>query len=136
MSFDTKKTSPDFALYPLLWIAIVFSFGILAGKFSSFNWQVYLIICIVCAVLSAFFTKQKFALVLLFAAFFTAGGLTFQIENKTLAPTRLKRIYDEKRIISGDPLELEGILQGKPELAANGFFLFLKTEKAIDNFPK
>lgn len=131
MSFDTKKTSPDFALYPLLWIAIVFSFGILAGKFSSFNWQVYLIICIVCAVLSAFFTKQKFALVLLFAAFFTAGGLTFQIENKTLAPTRLKRIYDEKRIISGDPLELEGILQGKPELAANGFFLFLKTEKAI-----
>ncbi|MDQ3373954.1 MAG: ComEC family competence protein, partial [Acidobacteriota bacterium] len=131
MSFQNKKTFPDFALYPLLWIAIVFSFGILAGKFFPFNWQVYLIICIVCAALSAFFTKQKFALVLLFAAFFAAGGLTYQIENKTPAPHRLKRIYDEKRIISGDPLELEGVLQGKPELAASGFFLLLKTEKAI-----
>ncbi|MEJ7698414.1 MAG: DUF4131 domain-containing protein [Pyrinomonadaceae bacterium] len=131
MSFQNKKTFPDFALYPLLWIAIVFSFGILAGKFSPFTWQINLIICIICAVLSAFFIKQKFALVLLFAAFFTAGGLTYQIENKTPAPNRLKRIYDEKRIISGDPIEIEGVLQGKPELAASGFFLLLKTEKVI-----
>ncbi|MBA2605687.1 MAG: ComEC/Rec2 family competence protein [Acidobacteria bacterium] len=131
MSFQNKKTFPDFALYPLLWIAIVFSFGILAGKFSPFTWQINLIICIICAVLSAFFAKQKFALALLLAAFFTAGGLTYQIENKAPAPNRLKRIYDEKQIASGDPIEIEGVLQGKPELAANGFFLLLKTEKAI-----
>ncbi len=90
-----------------------------------------MIICIISALFSAFFKKHKFVLVFLFAAFFNAGGLIYQIENQTLAPNRLKRIYDEKQITSGDPLEIEGVLQGKPELASSGFFLILKTEKLI-----
>ncbi len=131
MSFDTKKISSDLALYPLLWISIFFIFGILAGKFFAFEWRIYLISCIISALFSAFFKKRKFALVFLFAAFFAAGGLIYQIENQTLAPNHLKRIYDEKQITSGDPLEIEGILQGKPELASDGFFLILKAEKLI-----
>ena len=131
LNFEIKKTSPDFSLYPLLWIAIVFSFGVLAGNFFPFNLQTYLITCIVCAVLSAVFINRKSAFVFLFTSFFAAGGLTFHIENKPPAPNRLKRVYDENRITSGDPLEIEGILQGKPELAVSGFFLVLETEKAI-----
>lgn len=68
---------------------------------------------------------------MLFTAFAALGALFFQVENQAIAPHRVKRIYDENRIVSGDPLEIEGVLQGTPELAVGGFFLILKTEKAI-----
>jgi len=53
------------------------------------------------------------------------------IENNSVAPNRLKRLYDANQIKSGDPIEIEGVLQGKPELTVGGFFLILKTEKAV-----
>ncbi len=131
MSFNPQKTSVNFSLYPLFWLAFVFSFGTLAGKFFSLNWQVYSVICVISAVACGYLKSPKISLTFLFVAFFAGGGVTYQIKNEALPPHRLKRIYDEKQITSGDPVEVEGILQGKPELAAGGFFLVLQTEKAI-----
>ncbi len=128
---DRNDTSPNFTLYPLFWLAVCFAFGILSGNFLNFGWQIYLTICLLSAILSAFFIKRTFTVIFLFVAFIAAGALYFHIENQTISPIRIKRLYDETRIKSGDPIEIEGVLQTKPELAVGGFFLILKTEKAI-----
>jgi len=126
-----ENSPKNFTLYPLLWLAGCFAFGILSANFFGGSWQVYLAICFAFTILAAVFIKQKIVLVFLFVAFAVAGGLCFQIENQIVSPIRVKKIYDEKRIKSGDPIEVEGILQTKPELAVGGVFLILKTEKAI-----
>jgi competence protein ComEC len=125
-----ENSPKNFTLYPLLWLAFCFVFGILSANFFG-GWQIYLTICIISALLTAAFIRQKLAPIFLFVAFAAIGGLYFQIENRIVSPTRVKRIYDENHIHSGDTLEIEGILQTKPELAVGGYFLILKTEKAI-----
>lgn len=132
MSLNNLENSPkNFTFYPLLWLAVCFALGILSAKNTSVGWQVYLVACFVFTLLAIVFIKQKFALIFLFAAFIAVGGLYFQIENQIVSPNRVKRIYDENRIKSGDPIEIEGVLPTKPELSAGGFFLILKTESAI-----
>ncbi len=83
------------------------------------------------AFLTVIFLKQKFSLVFLSIAFAAAGCLVLNVENNSVAPNRLKKLYDETQIKSGDPIEIQGVLQGKPELAVGGFFITLKTESAI-----
>jgi len=126
-----KSASANFTLYPLLWLAICFAGGITSANFFQLDWRIYFTGCLIFTVLSVVFIKLKFALLFIFAAFFAVGGLCLQIEKQTIAENRVKRIYDENRINSGDPVEIEGVLQTKPELAVGGFFLILKTERAI-----
>ena len=126
------KSSPaNFTLYPLLWLAICFATGILTASFLDFDWKVYLMICLVCAAFIIGFYKKRFVLIFISVAFVAIGGLHFQAARQTIAENRVKRIYDENRIKSGDPIEIEGVLQTKPELAVGGFFLVLETERAV-----
>jgi competence protein ComEC len=126
-----ENSPKNFTFYPFLWLAGCFAFGILSANFFKIGWQIYFVVSIISALLAAAFIRKKFALIFLFVAFAAVGGLYFQIENQIVSPNRIKGIYDESRIKSGDPIEIEGVLQTKPELAVAGFFLILKTEKAI-----
>ncbi|MGI8638975.1 MAG: ComEC/Rec2 family competence protein, partial [Pyrinomonadaceae bacterium] len=99
--------------------------------FLAINWKILLAGCLIFATLTAIFQTRKFALIFLSIAFVAVGGLCLSVENNSVAPNRLKRLYDTSQIKSGDPLEIEGVLQGKPELAVGGFFLILKAEKAV-----
>ena len=126
-----QNKSPNFSHYPLLWLAICFVSGILTAKFFAFDWRISFAFCLFLTILAIVFLKQKSGLIFLLLAFAAAGAFCFQIEDQNIPPHRLKKIYDENRINSGDPVEIEGVLQSKPELAAGGFFLTLKTEKAI-----
>ncbi|MET0753321.1 MAG: ComEC/Rec2 family competence protein, partial [Pyrinomonadaceae bacterium] len=126
-----KSQSADFASFPLPWLAVCFAFGIVSAKFLTFNWQISLIICLISALFTLILIRQKTSLIFLSASFVAVGALFFQIENQNIPANRLKRLFDENLITSGDPIEIEGILQSKPELAAGGFFLKLRAEKAI-----
>ncbi|MDQ6785496.1 MAG: ComEC/Rec2 family competence protein [Acidobacteriota bacterium] len=126
-----KTSSANFTLYPLLLLAVCFALGILSANFFFLGWQIYLAICLLSAVLTAVFCKRKFVLIFLSVAFVSSGGLYLQIENQTVSPNRLKNLYDKQQIKSGDPIEIEGVLLSAPELTVDGFFLKLKTEKAI-----
>ena len=126
-----KQTSPNFTFYPLFWLALCFIFGILSAEFLAIDWRVFLVLCLFSIIFTSVFHKEKYALIFLFSAFISAGGLYFNIENHFVAPNRIKTFYDEKQIISGDPIEIEGFLQGKPELSISGIFLELETERAI-----
>lgn len=126
-----SNKTPNLTLYPLLYLALCFAGGILTAKFVEFDWKISLGLSLLFAVLTTFFLKQKFAIVYPLIAFVFLGALIFQIENKFVAANRLKNLFDSHQINSGDPVEIEGVLRGKPELAANGFFLELKTQKLV-----
>ncbi len=126
-----KSGIANFAVYPLLWLSVCFAPGIASAKYFVFDWKISLAICLVFAVCAALFINKKFAAIFLAFAFFAAGALFFQIENQIVSNDRLKKLIDENRINSGDAIEIEGVLRGKPELAVDGFFLKLATEKAL-----
>ena len=130
---DTKaeNSGSNFTLYPLLWLSVCFAVGILAAHFLAINWKILLAICLIFATLTVVFLTRKLVLIFLSIGFIAVGGLCLSVENNSVAPHRLKKLYDTNQIRSGDSIEIEGVLQGKPELAAGGFFIILKTEKAI-----
>jgi len=126
-----KTSSANFTLYPLAWLSICFACGILLETLLEAPWQIYLAVCLISAILALVFIKQKSGVALLLLSFAAAGALCFQTEKKSVAPHRLKNLYDNRTFISGEPIELTGILQGKPEPSVGGFFLELKTESAV-----
>ena len=97
----------------------------------KFDWKILLSIILILIFLTLIFIKRKFASFFLVTAFLTLGSFWFQIDKKHVSENRLKDFYDENRIISGEPLEIEGVLLGKPELSVDGFLLKLKAEKII-----
>ncbi len=126
-----RKNSPDLSLYPLLFLAVSFSLGILTANLFALDWKIFLIACLLFAFLTIIFLKRKISVVFLAFAFFALGAFCFQSKYQNIAENRLKKLYDENKIASGDPLEIEGVLLSKPELAAGGFFLELNAEQAI-----
>ncbi|MGI8556488.1 MAG: ComEC/Rec2 family competence protein [Pyrinomonadaceae bacterium] len=128
---EPLQKKEDFSLYPLAWVAVFFAFGIIIGNFSDFSTAVFLSVCLISAILTVIFFRRKFIFVFLLISFIALGGLCLQIEKNSAAPNRLKILYDKKEFISGEPVEITGILQGKPELAVGGFFLELQTESII-----
>ncbi len=128
---EKQSSSANFSLYPLFWLAVCFALGILAGKYFQTDWKTPLIISALGAGFAAIFIKQKLAAVFLSLAFIAAGAFCFQIKHQTISPNRIKKIYDEGRMKSGEPVEVEGIIRGKAEFAVGGFFLELAVEKLI-----
>lgn len=128
MSENFFPKTPNFTLYPLAWLTGSFALGIFVGKYYDFVWQISLAICLISAICTLIFIKQKFAIILLFLSFTALGGLCLQVEKMSVAPNRLKVLFDSEKLKSGEPFEITGISQGNPELAVGGFFLIIKTE--------
>lgn len=126
-----KLSNPNFSQYPLPWLAIFFAFGILIGNWLELAWQIYLLVCLISAVFTIIFFRHRLAIIFLFVSFAAVGGLCFQVENQTLAPNRVKILYENNELVSGEPVEITGSLQSKPESAVGGFFLLLKSESLI-----
>ena len=128
---SAKKTdsTADFWLHPLFLLAVCFAFGILAGRYIEISRQFLLIFSLIGGVSATLFIRQKFAVIFIALAFFSAGAFCFQIKTNTISADRIKKIYDENLIKSGDPVEIEGILRGKFEEAVGGFFFEIETEK-------
>ncbi len=131
LEISEKSASANFTLYPLLRLAVCFALGISAGNFCAFKWQIYFITCLFFGVLTVLFIKKSSSLIFLSIAFVAAGSLYFQVDNQAISTHRLKKLYDAGQIKSGEPLEIEGVLANRPELAAAGFFVELESEKAI-----
>ena len=128
---SSDKQAVNFTLYPLLWLAICFALGIILSDFLTINWKVYLFFCAFFSVLAAIFIKKQIVVIFIFTAIFASGAICFQIQKLSVAENRLKILYDSNQISSGDPIEIEGILDSEPETAIGGFFIEIKTEKAF-----
>ncbi len=128
---EKQNTTANFSYYPLFGLSVCFAAGILAGKYLEINWKFSLVICLIFAVLAVIFIKQKSAVIVISLAFIAAGAFCFQIKTQAISENRIKKIYDEKRTNSDEPVEIEGVLRGKPESAVGGFFIEIKAEKLI-----
>ncbi len=124
----SDKTLPQsFSRHPLLWLAVWFALGIALGHVFEIRSLLSLftacLLAIVCTV------RRNAARFLLPVAFVSLGTLSFAIQNQSIAENRIKRIFDEGRITSGEPVEIEGVLISFPEPAYGGMFLLLRGEK-------
>jgi competence protein ComEC len=131
MTQNIPPTSANFTLYPLAWLTFFFAVGIFTDKFFDFSWQIYFVICLISAILAIVFLSNNFTIVFVCLAFTALGGLCLQVEKNSVSPNRLKILYDSEKLKSGEPIELIGVSNGKPELAVGGFFLLLKVETVV-----
>jgi predicted membrane metal-binding protein len=122
----------SFVAHPLALLAACFAVGIVAARFVALP----LMVCLGCgAVFSTlavrYFVRgwQGYASVLVALAFFWAGATLAVLEKKGVAANRVQRFYDEGIIASGDPVEVEGVVERQPEPAPEGFYLQLRVEK-------
>lgn len=122
-------SSAKFSHFPFLWLSLFFGCGILVSKHISIDWRIWLALSLLSVVFS--FINSKFSennwLILL--AFLFLGAFYFQIEQAQTLPNRIKRFYDERLIISNEPVEFEGVLRDSPEIGFEDFSLPLKVEK-------
>ncbi len=126
-----KISNNNFTRFPLAFLVICFIAGILISNYSGISSSIFLIFSLVFISLAAIFLNKNSAVILLFIAFTSLGGLCLSLEKSSLAPNRLKVLFESGRLISGEPIEITGISQGKPELAVGGFFLLMKVENII-----
>lgn len=126
-----QKPSPaNFTLYPLLWLSICFTAGIVAAKYLGIDWKIFLAGTLICGGLTALFLNRG-PVILLALGFIFLGGLSFAARYQFTSPDRVKVLFDTGQINTGDPVEVEGILAGKPESGVGGYFLTLETRKML-----
>ncbi|MGI8670894.1 MAG: ComEC/Rec2 family competence protein [Aridibacter sp.] len=125
---NVENTNRNFTFYPLLWLSISFAIGIFLADLLHFDWKIYLAGTLIFSVFTIIFLKNSYAWIFVLAAFVFVGGFYFQIQKQNEPKNSIKNLYDSKQINSGDPVELEGVLQSKPELSVGGFFLVLDAE--------
>lgn len=122
------RTPPNFTLYPLLWLSLCFAAGIAAARYSGFDWRLFLAGTLLFGSLTLSFLNRK-SVVLLALVFIFLGGLCFRSQKQNADPNSVKGLYETGRIKTGDPVEIEGVLTGKPELTVNGHFFTLSAGK-------
>jgi len=119
---------PRFNRLPMLWLAVFFAVGILIDQFVSIDITFALAIAATTAILAVLISNRNYATCLILLAFAAAGALTAQAEMASISVDRVKVIYDSGTIASGEPVELEGVMKGGPELAVGGVFLELHAQ--------
>lgn len=123
------RPRPNFNRHPMLWLATAFATGILAAKLSAIHLDLWIAAGGALAITSFLFRGQNLAAILMLAAFAAAGSTLAIIETASIAPDRLRVLYDNGTFLSGDAVEVEGVLSGRPEPSIDGAFLNLRSEK-------
>ena len=122
-------SSTRFSLVPLFWLSSAFALGILAASLIDFGLFIGTGISVICAILASLFRRHSAATVLMVAAFVLAGAVAYTAEIRSVRPDRIKVLYDSGTIPSGESVEIEGVLKGSPEAAAEGEFLTVVTDR-------
>ena len=121
--------SPRFSSFPLLWLAISFAIGIFASQNLALSPGFLWAICVCAGIIACFLARRQFSLIFVLTAFAAAGSLTYLLHQSSISEHRLKRIYDERQITSGEPVEVVGTVVRGREAAFGGFFLTIEVEQ-------
>ncbi len=126
MTETARRTS--FSRYPMVFIGLCFAAGILTAQTGAIDSRISIAVCIASALLALILRKTDIATALVAIAFAAAGALSQQVEVQSVRADRLKILYDMGVIKSGSPVEVEGVLLGRPEPSVDGEFLTLRAE--------
>ncbi len=123
-----EANSKTFSRYPMLWIAVCFAVGVLTANVAVIDLRISVVVCLMAAFSAFIFRKTAIATGLVGVAFVAAGALSLQADVTSVRSDRLKILYDSGTIKSGSPVEVEGVLLGRPEPSIDGEFLTLRSE--------
>jgi competence protein ComEC len=123
---------PTFLPHPLAGLAASLALGITLARFTNGPLKLLLPCGLACS-LVAFYGYLKnwslaSSLLIVFAVFFMGATLEV-LEQSSVPPDRVERIYDEGLIASGEPVEVTGIMTRAPEPALDGFYLMMRVER-------
>ena len=96
-----------YARHPLLWLASAFAIGIAVAALTEIDLVISGAMTVASAIGAYAFKDRAGASYLLLSAFLFLGSFCFQFEIASTPEHRIKRIYDEARIASGTPVEIE-----------------------------
>lgn len=119
----------NFSRYPMFWLAAAFACGILLNNSFIVDLKTAVTAAAMLAILAALFRKQEVATILVLSSFAFIGAASISFEHLSIALDRMRVLYDNGTIRSGDPVEIEGTLLGRPEPSIDGEFLNLRAEK-------
>ena len=112
----------------MLYLAVCFAAGILiAGRIPP-GLDAAAIGTILLALAALFYRKHFAGTVFVMGAFAAAGAFAFAAANGAVRADRVKLLYDSGTVASGSPVEVEGILAGRPEPSIDGELLTLRVE--------
>ena len=126
MPETTHRT--NFNRYPMLWLGVCFAAGILVANYASIDLSIFIAACVTSAFFAFLLRKSDIATALIAITFIAAGAASFQAELQSVRTDRLKVLYDNGAIKSGSPVEIEGVLLGRPEPSVDGVFLTLQSD--------
>lgn len=118
-----------FNRFPMLWLAVAFGFGIFAQSRFDIACAVSISAAVVLVATALLLRSTASATFLILIASFFAGFGSATIEKDDVAHDRIKVLYDSGTIPSGDPVEVEGVLLGRPEASIQGYVLTLAVER-------
>ena len=123
-----NPSPPRFSNFPLLWLAICFAAGIFAARNFPIRVEVLVAICLSSAIAAGVFVRREFSFAFVAIAFVAAGSIIYSLHQGGVPANRLKRIYDDQQVASGEPVEVVGRLSRKREAASDGFFITIDVE--------
>ena len=119
-----SPTASNFNRHPLLLLGVYFASGIIIG--ANLYAPVVIFVIAIAAILLLFVRTTR-TIVPLF--FIPLGIICYQFELNSVADDRIRRIYSDGRIASGEPVEIEGVLTAFPEPTFDGQFMKLGVER-------
>ncbi|HKP70717.1 MAG TPA: ComEC/Rec2 family competence protein [Pyrinomonadaceae bacterium] len=114
-----SPTASNFNRHPLLTLGVYFACGILFGGYVG---KPIAIATVVILCLGSF-AIRSIAHAILPLCFIPLGILCCQFELNSISTDRIRRIYSEGRIQSGEPVEIGGVVGAFPEPTFDGQFL-------------
>ena len=131
MTPPVVENIPRYSRHPLLWLSCAFAMGIAVAAYAEIHFLASLSTALAAATLSCLPFARFTAPYPLIAAFLALGAFCYQLDLAAMPEHRVKRIYDNGRIASGTPVEIEGSLVGRAEPAHNGAILKIRTETLV-----
>ena len=114
---------------PFLYLTAALVTGIVLEKWiEPARWMIWLLAATSSGLsIKLVIGNKRTAGVSLLAGFAIAGALLSQ-QDRTVAPSRLKHLFETRQIMSDQPVELEGVLRRPPEPAPGAYYLDVEAE--------
>src|SRR5947207_2801982 len=74
-------------------------------------------------------TASSIAIAFLLIAFISTGYVLAFVEARSVSATRIVRKFEQGALVTNEPVEVTGTIQGQPESAPDGFYLTMAADR-------
>ena len=119
---------------PLVILALSLAIGIFAFHYFdsaglAIAFVVAALVLISIAATAVLRTVSSVAIAFLFVAFIATGYVLASLEERSVSPNRIVRMFERNVLLPNEPVEVTGTIKGQPEAAPDGFYLTLSADR-------